>query len=102
MVPHAYNTLLNVTAVETDINLCFTLHIQTHSHKHSSSGDSLLYSVLNILNFFFNNFIYLFWSVLGPHCCTGFSVIEDSGDCSLVVVPGLLVEVASLIVEHGV
>ena len=58
MVPHAYNTLLNVTAVETDINLCFTLHIQTHSHKHSSSGDSLLYSVLNILNFFFNNFIY--------------------------------------------
>ena len=35
------------------------------------------------------NFIYL--AVLGLHCCTGFS---------LIVVPGLLVVVASLAVEH--
>ena len=100
MVPHVCNTLLNVTGVETDINLCFITYICTHSHKHPSSGESLLYSLLNILNFFFNNFIYLFWSVLGLHCCTGFTLVVASRCYSLLAVCMLLIEMASLVMEH--
>ena len=100
MVPHVCNTLLNVTGVETDINLCFITYICTHSHKHPSSGESLLYSLLNILNFFFNNFIYLFWSVLGLHCCTGFTLVVASRCYSLLAVRMLLIEMASLVMEH--
>ena len=45
---------------------------------------------------FFNNFSYLFTlSVLGLHCCVGFSLALASRDSSLVAVRGLLV-VASL------
>ena len=38
---------------------------------------------------------------LGLHCHTGFFLVEASRDCSPVVVCGLLVEVASLVAEHG-
>ena len=49
---------------------------------------------LNIyLNFFL--FIYLFWAVLGLHCCMGFSLVSESVGYSLVAVCGLLIEVAS-------
>ena len=41
---------------------------------------------------FKNNFIYLLLAVLGFCCCMGFS---------LVAVCGLLIEVASLVVENG-
>ena len=99
MVPHVCNTLLNVTGLETDINLGFITYICTHSHKHPSSGESLLYNLLNILNFFFNNFIYLFWSVLGLHCCTSFLVVA-SRCYSLATVRMLLIEMASLLMEH--
>ena len=37
----------------------------------------------------------------GSHCRSGFSLVAKSRGCSLVVVPGLLVAVASLVVEHG-
>ena len=46
-------------------------------------------------------FIYLFLTVLG-HCChVGFSLVVMSGQCtgSLVAVCGLLIAVASLVVE---
>ena len=36
-------------------------------------------------------FVYLFWTVLGLHCCLGYS---------LLVVLGLLIVVASLVAEH--
>ena len=39
----------------------------------------------------FNNFIYLFLTMLGLHCCVGFS---------LVAMCGLLIVVASLDAEH--
>ena len=39
--------------------------------------------------------MYLFLSVLGLHCCTGFSLVEASGGYSLVVVCRLLIVVAS-------
>ena len=46
-------------------------------------------------------FLYLFIvGCTGYSLLQGFSVVAESGDYSLVVVPGLLIEVASLIVEH--
>ena len=48
----------------------------------------------------FNLFVHLFLAVLGLNCCVGFSLVAASRDCSLAVVCGLLVAVASLVVEH--
>ena len=46
-------------------------------------------------------FIYLFMAVLGLHCCTrAFSSCVERG-LLLVAVRGLLIAVASLVVEHG-
>ena len=60
---------------------------------------SLFPSFLLSLPFFFfllYKFVYLFLAVLGPHCCTGFSVVAGSQGSSLLqcsgcpgVVPGL-------------
>ena len=50
---------------------------------------------------FLNNFIY-FLAVQGLHCCKGFSLASASGGSPLVAVHRLLlIEVASLAVEHG-
>ena len=38
--------------------------------------------------------------MLGVHCCTGFFLVVVSRGYSLVVVQGLLIAVASLVVEH--
>ena len=54
-----------------------------------------------ILPFLFKKNLYLFiLAVLGLHCCIGVSLVVASGGYSLVVVCGLLVVVASLVVEH--
>ena len=53
----------------------------------------------SFLNFYL--FIYLFLTVLDPHCCVGFSLVVESRGYSLLVVRGLLIEVASLVVELG-
>ena len=45
-------------------------------------------------------FIYLFLALLSLRCCIGFSLVSVSGGYSLVVVCGLLIEVAFLVVEH--
>ena len=51
--------------------------------------------------FFFNKFIYLL-AALGLHCCTwAFSSCSEWG-LLFVAVHGLLIEVASLVAEHGV
>ena len=39
-------------------------------------------------------------AVLGLHCCTGFSLVAESGSHSLGAVHGLLTVVASLVVGH--
>ena len=44
--------------------------------------------------------IYLFLTLLGLHCFTGFSLVLVSEHCSLVVVGGLPI-VASLVEDHG-
>ena len=54
-------------------------------------------SFLNILK---NNFIYLFLAMLGLNCWAGFSLVSESGSSSLIVVCGLLITVASPLVEH--
>ena len=42
----------------------------------------------------------LFLAVLGLHCCAVFSLVSASRGYSLIVACGLLVAVASLVVEH--
>ena len=52
---------------------------------------------------FLKNFltIYLFLAVLDLHCCVGFSLAVVSGLYSLGAARGLLIAVASRVVEHG-
>ena len=45
-------------------------------------------------------FVYLL-TVLGLHCCLGFSLVVVSGGHSLVLVHGLLFVVSSLAAERG-
>ena len=47
------------------------------------------------------NFLNLFLAVLGFCCCTGFSLVVASGGYSVVGMQGLLIVVASLVVELG-
>ena len=58
-------------------------------------GNSLL-----IFNAFCKFLFTLFLAVLGLHCWAGFSLAVGSGGSSRVVVSRLLMEVASLVVEH--
>ena len=49
-----------------------------------------------------NLLIYVFLAVLGLHCyMLRLSLVVASRGCSLVAVRGLLIGVASLVVEHG-
>ena len=58
-------------------------------------------AAFNILSFFKYLFIYLFLVVLGLRCCAqAFSSCSERG-LLFVVVRGLLIEVASLVAEHG-
>ena len=49
---------------------------------------------------FIDNFIYLFLTVLGLHCCLGLSPVAESRGYSLVAVGKLLTVVTSLVAEH--
>ena len=40
-------------------------------------------------------------AVMDLHCCTGFSLVAANRDSSLVAECELLIEVASLVVEHS-
>ena len=53
-----------------------------------------------LIAYIFLHFIYLFLSVLGLRCCSGFSVVEVSGGYSLAVCR-LLNVVAPFVAEHG-
>ena len=46
-------------------------------------------------------FVYLLLSVLSIHCCADLSLVVVSGGYSPVVLHGLLIAVASLVVERG-
>ena len=69
-------------------------HVTTGHHSSSSSFFFLLVSLLSYL------FI-LFLTVLGLHCCSGFSLVVVSRAYSLVAVHGFPTAVASLVAEHG-
>ena len=61
----------------------------------------LEYDVMKMALFFkISLLIDVFFSVLGLRCCPGFSLVAVNRDCSLVVVSGLLIAVASLVAEH--
>ena len=53
------------------------------------------------MNSFKNNFICLFLAVLGLNCYMDICLAAASRGHSLSVVHGLLIAVASLVVEHG-
>ena len=59
-----------------------------------------VWEILTILSSFFKKGIYLSLAVLGLSCCVGFSLVVASGGYSLLAVCGLLIAVASLVVEH--
>ena len=54
----------------------------------------------NTLEKSFYILLYLFWGMLGLHCCVGFSVVGESRGYFLVVVHRLLTVVASLVADH--
>ena len=57
--------------------------------------------MLRFCLFFLNKFIYLFLAVLGLRCCAqAFSSCGERGPL-FVAVHGLLIVVASLVLEHG-
>ena len=66
----------------------------------------IIYAIYMIYNFIFGLYIFLFllfilcFTMLGLCCCAGFSPAAASGGYSLVAVHGLLIAVASLVVEH--
>ena len=62
---------------------------------------NLIYSREHFIYFFKILFPYLFLAVLDLRCCAGFSFIVSSRGYSLVMVHGLLIAVASLVVNHG-
>ena len=71
-------------------------------YKETFIGNSINSQRTEIYFFFFlNKFIYLFLAALGLRCCTqAFSSCGEPG-LLFVVVHGLLIAVASLVVEHG-
>ena len=56
-----------------------------------------LVMLLLFLLWFFKKFLYVFYflAVLGFSCCSGFSLVVESGDYTLIVVHGLLLTVIS-------
>ena len=50
---------------------------------------------------FLYNFMYLFTSVLGLHCCMDFSLVGESKGSSLAEVLWFLIALVSLVAEHG-
>ena len=60
--------------------------------------------LFSLLFFFFNKFIYFIYlllAALGLHCCTRAFSSCGEGGLLFVAVRGLLIAVASLVVEHG-
>ena len=66
-----------------------------HSQKSINKTVGLYTSIV-----FFFNFYSLIFSVLGPRCCSSFSLVEMSQGSSLVVGQGLPALVVSLVAEH--
>ena len=71
-------------------------HFQKQVHNLTSK---YMYFLYKLLSFRLILFFYLYLAVLGLLCCTGFSLVVASGDCSPAVVWGLLLGVASLVLE---
>lgn len=69
-------------------------HVLGHTHTQSSGFSQKGWWPLLFL------FIYLFLTVLGLRCCSGFSLVAASRGYSLVAVHRLLIEVASPVAEN--
>ena len=58
-------------------------------------------SSLSYHNLFYIYLFITYLAMLSLHCCAGFSLVVTRRGHSLVLVRGLLIVVASLVVEHG-
>ena len=59
-----------------------------------------MFALLTTVSFLKIMFVCLFLAELCLPCIEGFSLVPASRGCSLVVVHGLLIKVASLVAEH--
>ena len=76
-------------------------HGQTPTLPQPSRGSEFTMCPALFPLLFLYKFIYLFLTVPGLRCCTGFSLVAVSGGYSLVAVLELLIAMASLAVGHG-
>ena len=76
------------------------LPFMNHAFNVKSKSSLFCSYISKISLIFLYNFMYLFVTVLGLCCCTGFSLLAVSGGCYLVAVCRLLIAMASLVVEH--
>ena len=74
------------------------MHSVTQNLESYHSGSFLLFLFPSNLFFFF---FFFFLDVLGLHRSAGFSLVAVSRGYSLVVLQGLLIEVASPVAERG-
>ena len=75
-------------------------HGQTPTLPQPSRGSEFTMCPALFPLLFLYKFIYLFLTVPGLRCCTGFSLVVGSEGYSLVVVLRLLTVAASLVAEH--
>ena len=74
---------------------------RAYSYVHTAWLSVIVFSEMVSISFFLRiNCIYLFMAAVGLRCCAGFSLVVASRGCSVVVVRGLLILVASLVAEH--
>ena len=81
------------------VNISFHFSGINAQECNAGSYSSCRFSFIFLI--FKNKFIYLSLAALGPHCCAqAFSSCSERG-LLFIVVRGLLIVVASLVVEHG-
>ena len=67
---------------------------------HTKIAQAVPVFLCNTRTLFFNDFINLFLSALGLHCCVDFSQVMASRGYSLVAECRLLIAIVSLVEEH--
>ena len=68
---------------------------------YSAKDDNSVFFFLIFISYLYFFFFFPFlMDVLAFHCCVGFSLVEANRGYSLVVMCGLLIAMASLVLEH--
>ena len=94
---HVNPWLIHVNVWQKSLQYCKVVSLQLIKINEKRKKERALLGA--VFSFFNNNFICLFLAVLGPHCCSGFSLVLASRGFSLAAVPGFLTAVA-LVARH--